>query len=385
MTMRSELSIKVVGIGTAGLRLLDKLAAVGFPASHFIALDSDIEELQKCQLAERVQLGKVSRRGWGCSGDAAEGAECVRASIDRIAEKLRGADLVILLAGTGGGIGGGGASPVAEIAGEEGALTITIALEPFDLERRQDGSRLAIERLRQVSDSLICISNQMMMDRMARQCSVQECMETSNVRVLESLMGLGRLVRSDGMRNIDFEDIRELIKKNHGPSFLAAVEMTGDFSSQVMVDSLMKHPFLGQNIDFSRTSGAFATMEGDVNLSLNLVNEFEQYLAEIFPQAERILGAYPDKSMDSKIGVTLMILGTATVDVYSGNDQTLIKTDRLGKMEDHDIPIIGANDVQPQLPLVPVSKGCFDKGESNLHDGEDLDVPTFLRRNIILN
>ena len=382
--MKPELSIKVVGVGTAGLCLLDKLAAVGFPAAHFIALDSDIQELQRCQLTERIRLGETTRRGWGCSGDAAEGAECMRAASDRIADKLRGADLVILLAGTGGGIGGGGASPVAEIAGKEGALVISIALQPFNLEGRQDASQLATERLSQVSDALICISNQTVMDNMANQCSVQECMETSNIWVLESLMGLGRLVRSDGLLNVNFEDVRELIQGHHGTGFLAAVEMTGDFSSKILVDSLMKHPFFEPNIDFSNVSGMFVTMAGNDLLNLNRVNEFEKYLATAFPQAERVLGVYPDKTMASAIGVTLMVLGPTKININCGNDQTPIETNRLVNIGDH-IPILDAKGIQQQLPLVSVSKGCFDKGDSNLHDGEDLDVPTFLRRNIILN
>ena len=382
--IRDDLSIKVVGVGTAGLRLLGKLAAVGFPSAHFIALDSDFEELQKCQLAERIQLGKTTRRGWGCSGDAAEGAECMRSSIDGIAERLRGADLVILLAGTGGGIGGGGAFPVADIAGKQGALVITIAIQPFDLERCQDASHLALDRLRQVSDALISVSNQTVMDSMPNQCSVQECIETSNVRVLESLMGLGRLVRSDGLLNIDFEDMRELIKKNHGTGFLAAVEMTGDFSAKVIVDSLAKHPFYETNIDSSRVTGMFVSMAGGDLLNLNQMNELEECLMAKFPQAEKVLGVYQDKSMASTIEVTLMILESTTVKINCGNNQTLTETNRLIEIGDK-IPIIGPKGIQQQLPLVPVSKGCFDKGESNLHDGEDLDVPTFLRRNIILN
>ena len=383
--MRSDCyNIKLVGLGTAGLRLLGKLAAVGFPASHFVALDSDIEELQKCQLADRIQLGKTTRRGWGCRGNALEGVKCVRANINSIAEKLRGADLVILLAGTGGGIGGGGASPVAEIAGQEGALVVTISIQPFDLEYCQDSSFLAIERLKQVSDTLISISNQKIMDDMPGKCSVQECLEMSNIRALESLMGFGRLVRSDVSQTINFGDIHGLIKKNNGLGFMASVEMIGDFSGKTLVDSLQNHPFFGSDIDPARVTGMLVAITARGGIDERQVNEIEKSLAVEFPQAEKLSGVYQDKSMDSTIALTVMAMESNSVAINRTTDKNRTESNRLIEMTNKS-PVIDSKGIQQQLPLVPVSKGCFDKSESNLHDGEDLDVPTFLRRNIILN
>ena len=141
----------MVGVGCAGLRLLDRVAAAGFPASNFLAVDSDCEDLQRCQIAERIQLGETNRRGWGCSGDEGEGANCVRAARDRIAGKLMGADLVVIVAGMGGGMGGGGAPVVAEIASERGALVLALAIEPFDLEGRNETAQVAVNRLTPVS------------------------------------------------------------------------------------------------------------------------------------------------------------------------------------------------------------------------------------------
>ena len=97
-----------VGVGSAGLLLLDKLAAVGLPVGSFIGIDSDYQCIQRGQIAECIQLGEATRRGWGCSGDAAEGASCVRAARDKVGAKLKSADMVIIVAGTGGGMGGGG-------------------------------------------------------------------------------------------------------------------------------------------------------------------------------------------------------------------------------------------------------------------------------------
>ena len=382
--MKPEISIKVVGMGAAGLRLLGKLAAVGFPASHFVALDSDVEELQKCQLAERIQLAKKTRRGWGCGGDTNVGAECTRASIARISEQLRGADLVLLLTGVSGGIGGGGSALVAKAAGREGALVMTIALQPFDLEVCQDTACLVTEQLSKVSNALISIPNQAVMDSMPNNCSVQECIEMSNIRILESLMGFSRLVSSDGSLKTNFGNFLEMTREKQGLGFMASVEMTGDFSAKAIVDSLLNHPFIDSKIDSSYPKFMFIAMDGGELIGLKQVNELEESLALKFPKTEKMVGLYKDKTLDSTIGVTLIALSTDQQGISGHNGKESIGNNRLIEFT-NKMPIIGVKGIQQQLPLVPISKGCFDKGESNLHDGEDLDVPTFLRRNIILN
>ena len=131
-------NVKVVGLGSAGARVVDSLAALGFPASRFLAVDTDSEKLQQCQLAEKLQLGKSTRRGWGCSGDASTGAACLRAAKETLAGKLVDTDLLLLVTGLAGGLGGGGAPVAAGIAADAGALVIAVGIEPFDLESLDD-------------------------------------------------------------------------------------------------------------------------------------------------------------------------------------------------------------------------------------------------------
>ncbi|MFM1556046.1 MAG: cell division protein FtsZ, partial [Limisphaerales bacterium] len=117
-------NVKVVGLGSAGARVVDSLAALGFPAARFLAVDTDSEKLQHCQLAEKLQLGESTRRGWGCSGDAGAGAACLRTAKDALGGKLADTDLLLLVTGLAGGLGGGGAPVVAEIAADAGALVV---------------------------------------------------------------------------------------------------------------------------------------------------------------------------------------------------------------------------------------------------------------------
>jgi len=377
-------SVKVVGVGSAGLHLLDKLAAVGFPAGQFIALDSDRQELQRCQIAERIQLGEASRRGWGCSGNAVEGANCVRAVGDRLAAKLKGADLVVIVAGMGGGMGGGGSSVVAEIASREGALVMALALEPFDLEGRKESTQTGVKRLSHVSDTVVRMSNQKIMDQMASDCSVQECMEVANGHVLGALMGLGRLVLKDGLINIDFAHVRELMRARHGESHLITVEVAGDARPRAAMDALLNHPFLDSADKLSASDGLIVSLVGDNSLSMDEVNEFVEYLKATAPLARLILGVHSDKTIGAGLGVMLLVPCSSAQGEDFDENSPLIEVNRLSEVG-VDIQEKGIERVQQQLPLVPVSKGRFDKGEPNLHDGEDLDVPAFLRRNMILN
>jgi cell division protein FtsZ len=382
---KHSICVKAVGLGATGLRLVDKLAALEFPATQFLVLDTDCQELQRCQLAERIQLGEADRRGWGCSGDVGEGAKCVRAARDLLAGKLSGADLVVIVTGLGGGMGGGGAPVVAELAAECGALTVVLAIEPFELEGRTESARLSLQRLSQVADTVVRLSNQGVLERQGKGCLVPECLEVSNNLVLESLMGLGRLMRSDGLLNIDFAHVRKIVGGQHGESLMATVEVAGDARPRVLVDAILKHHFLVAENYLREAEGLLISLAGSESLSMAEVHEFVEYLKAAVPEAQLALGVHIDESLGNYLSAMVM-MPCASAAVPEGEPEQPVN--RLPAEPEGDLPL-GLADIpnlaQQQLPLVAVSKGRFDKGEPTVHDGEDLDVPTFLRRNLLLN
>ena len=384
--MKSEpnLCLKMVGVGCAGLRLLDRVAAAGFPATNFLAVDSDCEHLQRCQIAERIQLGETNRRGWGCSGDEGEGANCVRAARDRIAGKLMGADLVVIVAGMGGGMGGGGAPVVSEIASEGGALVVALAIEPFDLEGRNETARVAVNRLTQVADTVVRMPNQNVMETLGKNASVPECMEAANGHVLGALMGMGRLARADGELNVDFAHVRRLMTGYHGESSLITVEVAGDARPRALVEAILNHPHLNAGSEFRNCEGLIVSLVGDESMSMEEVDEFMTHLKTAASRAKVILGVHVDDAMGKGMGAMMLMPRRTVKEVLP----TSMKPEPLKismPTTPRNQPASTRDFQQQQLPLVPISKGRFDKGEPNLHDGEDLDVPTFLRRNMILN
>ena len=382
---KHSICVKAVGLGAAGLRMVDKLAALEFPATQFLVLDTDCQELQRCQLAERIQLGEADRRGWGCSGDVGEGVKCVRAARDLLAGKLSGADLVVIVTGLGGGMGGGGAPVVAELAAECGALTVVLAIEPLELESRSESASLSLQRLAQVADTVVRLSNQGVIERQGKGCLVPKCLEVSDNLVLESLMGLGRLMQSDGLLNIDFAHVRKIVGGQHGESHMATVEVAGDARPRALMDAILKHPFLEAENHLREAEGLLISLAGSESLSMAEVHEFVEHLKVAAPEAQLALGVHIDESLGKYLGAMVM-MPCASAAVPEGEPEQPVN--RLPAEAEGELPL-GLADIpnlaQQQLPLVAVSKGRFDKGEPTVHDGEDLDVPTFLRRNLLLN
>ncbi len=382
-TPESLIDIKVVGLGAAGLRVMDKLAALGFPASRFLALETDGQELQRCQMADRMQLGQTTRRGWGCSGDAGEGAKSVRAARDRVSGKLGGSDLVIVLAGLGGGMGGGGAPVAAEIAAEKGALVMAVMIEPFDLEGKSDAAGMALQRISQVADTVIRFPNQEVMDQQSKGTSAQECLDAANNLILESLMGFGRLVRTDGLLNLDFGHVRRLLAGGHGESTVATVEVAGESRPRGVMDALMKHPFLRAGELLRSVPGVVVSLAGNEELAMDEVDEFVSILKAAAPEAQLAVGVHVDPALGDCLSA-MMLLPSAAANPVAEESTAESKAPE-PTQQPVLVPSGDGAFSQQQLPLVAVSKGRFDKGTPTLHAGEDLDVPTFLRRNIVLN
>ncbi len=387
-------NVKVVGLGNAGARVVDSLAALGFPAARFLAVDTDSEKLQHCQLAEKLQLGERTRRGWGCSGDASAGAACLRAAKDTLSEKLAGTDLVLLVTGLAGGLGGGGAPVVAEIAADAGALVVAIGIEPFDLENLEAQSHEALQRLQGTADTVVCMPNQAVMDRQPNGASVPECFEAANNLILEALLGVGRLLRTDGKLNIDFAHFHSLMSGRHTASVMAALEVMGDARPRALMDAILRHPQLEAGKLLGKTDGIVLCLSSGEDLPMDEVKEVMNHLRDAAPAAKMLLGVHTEAGLGA--GLTALVLMPLPMEKTKVEEEPE-PVNRLEELPPEPVPQSDPTTAsapaaptlwtahQQQLPLVNISKGRFDKGEPTVHDGEDLDIPTYQRRNIVLN
>ncbi len=381
-------NVKVVGLGGAGGRVVDSLAALGFPAARFLAVDTDSEKLQHCQLAAKLQLGESARRGWGCSGDAGAGAACMRAAKDTLSEKLADTDLVLLVTGLAGGLGGGGAPVVAEIAADAGALVVALAIEPFDLEGLDAQSREALQRLRGTADTVVCMPNQAVMDRQPSEASVPECFEAANNLILEALLGMGRLLRTDGQMNIDFAHFHSMMSGRHTGCVMASLEVMGDSRPRALMDAILRHPQLEAGTLLGKTDGIVLCLSSGEDVPMDEVEEVMSHLRDAAPDARLLLGVHTEAGQGDGLAALVMMPRPAANVVAEVDPDPVNRLEEFSEQPAAEtapaIPMLWTAD-QQQLPLVNISKGRFDKGEPTLHNGEDLDIPTYQRRNIILN
>ena len=383
-------NVKVVGLGSAGARVVDSLAALGFPAARFLAVDTDSEKLQHCQLAEKLQLGESTRRGWGCSGDAGAGAACLRTAKDALGGKLADTDLLLLVTGLAGGLGGGGAPVVAEIAADAGALVVALAIEPFDLEGLDAESHDALLRLRGTADTVVCMPNQAVMDRQPAGASVPECFEAANNLILEALLGMGRLLRTDGQMNVDFAHFRSLISGHHAESVMASLEVMGDSRPRALMDAILRQPQLEAGRLLGETDGIVLCLSSGENLPMDEVEEVMSHLRDAAPAAKLLLGVHTESGQGNGLSALVMMPQPIEKTAIEEDPECVNRLEELPPepvLAPESIPVAPLlwTAQQQQLPLVNISKGRFDKGEATLHNGEDLDIPTYQRRNIVLN
>ncbi len=381
-------NVKVVGLGGAGGRVVDSLAALGFPAARFLAVDTDSEKLQHCQLAAKLQLGESARRGWGCSGDASAGAACLRAAKDTLSEKLADTDLVLLVTGLAGGLGGGGAPVVAEIAADAGALVVALAIEPFDLEGLDAQSREALQRLRGTADTVVCMPNQAVMDRQPNGASVPECFEAANNLILEALLGMGRLLRTDGQVNIDFAHFHSLMSGRHTGCVMASLEVMGDSRPRALMDAILRHPQLEAGTLLGETDGIVLCLSSGEDVPMDEVEEVMSHLRDAAPDARLLLGVHTEAGQGDGLAALVMMPRPAETTVAKADPDPVNRLEKFSEqLVTETAPAVPTlwTAHQQQLPLVNISKGRFDKGEPTLHNGEDLDIPTYQRRNIVLN
>lgn len=381
-------NVKVVGLGGAGGRVVDSLAALGFPAARFLAVDTDSEKLQHCQLAAKLQLGESARRGWGCSGDASAGAACLSAAKDTLSEKLADTDLVLLVTGLAGGLGGGGAPVVAEIAADAGALVVTLAIEPFDLEGLDAQSREALQRLRGTADTVVCMPNQAVMDRQPNGASVPECFEAANNLILEALLGMGRLLRTDGQMNIDFAHFHSMMSGRHTGCVMASLEVIGDSRPRALMDVILRHPQLEAGTLLGETDGIVLCLSSGEDVPMDEVEEVMSHLRDAAPDARLLIGVHTEAGQGDGLAALVMMPRPAETTVAKADPDPVNRLEEFSEqLVTETAPAVPTlwTAHQQQLPLVNISKGRFDKGEPTLHNGEDLDIPTYQRRNIVLN
>jgi cell division protein FtsZ len=386
LTAGRKFTLKVFGIGGAGGNAVDYMAQQDFCGVEFMAINTDARALGQLKLGEKMALGAKLTRGLGTGGDPEMGRAAAEEDLEKIRGLCAGADVIFVVAGMGGGTGTGAGPVVARLAKESGALVLGMVTLPFDFEgaRRQRQAQLGLRDLKAAADGIICLPNQKIFKLIDENTSVDEALK-------------------------------------HEESSLATVEAAGENRAHEIMETLMKHPFLDAGQVLSEADAVLVSLSGGPDLTMVEVNRVMEQINRQCENAHIIMGAGIHENLAGKLSVTLVASrpkareerrpGAAAqkgmMENPDAHEKEIVNptpTQRPASKFVAPAPELTAQQteqflatkqtgrsrkkgaaMQSQLPLEIVSKGRFEKSEPTIHRGEDLDVPTYIRRGMALN
>ena len=301
--------IKVVGIGGGGVNAVNRMIEEGLKGVEFIAINTDAQALLMSDADVKLDVGRELTRGLGAGANPEVGAKAAEDHREEIEEVLKGADMVFVTAGEGGGTGTGGAPIVADVARSLGALTIGVVTRPFGFEgkRRASQAELGIERLRSEVDTLIVIPNDRLLSISDRHVSVLDAFKAADQVLLSGVQGITDLITTPGLINLDFADVKSVMS-GAGSALMGIGSSRGDDRSVAAAEMAISSPLLEASIDGAH--GVLLSIQGGSDLGLFEINEAAQLVSNsAAPEANIIFGAVIDDALGDEVRVTVIAAG----------------------------------------------------------------------------
>ena len=301
--------IKVVGVGGGGNNAVNRMNVAGLQGVDFISVNCDAQALLLSKAQNRIQIGEKLTKGLGAGANPEIGQKAAEESRDIIIEQLRGADMVFVTAGMGGGTGTGAAPIVAECAREAGALTVGVVTKPFSFEgkRRMNQAEAGIVTLKERVDTLITIPNDRLLQVIDRRTSMIDAFRIADDVLRQGVQGISDLISVPGLINADFADVKTIMS-NAGSALMGIGTATGDNGAVAAAEAAIKSPLLEASIEGAR--GVLFNITGGKDLSLFDVTEASNIITEaVDPDANIIFGAVIDEKLDDEIRVTVIATG----------------------------------------------------------------------------
>jgi cell division protein FtsZ len=380
--------IKVVGIGGGGVNAVNRMIEVGLKGVEFIAVNTDAQALLMSDADVKLDIGRELTRGLGAGADPEVGRRAAEDHSDDIEEVLKGADMVFVTAGEGGGTGTGGAPVVAKIARTLGALTIGVVTRPFGFEgrRRSGQAENGIDSLRAEVDTLIVIPNDRLLSLTDRTISMLDAFRQADQVLLQGVSGITDLITTPGLINLDFADVKSVMQ-DAGSALMGIGSARGEDRAVAAAELAISSPLLEASIDGAH--GVLLSIAGGSDLGLFEIHESAQMVTDAaHPEANIIFGAVIDDTLGDEVRVTVIAAGfdgglpparkvasSTTVTKKVAEDTPLAaetaRTQSEGSGGPASIPVAP----EPTEPRREPRRIVFDDGV----DGDELDVPDFLK------
>lgn len=356
--MDGTATIKVIGVGGAGNNAVNRMIDIGIKGVDFIAVNTDRQALQTSRANTKIQIGEKITRGLGAGANPDIGAQSAEESKAEIAEVLRGADMVFVTAGMGGGTGTGAAPIVASTAKEMGILTIGVVTKPFTFEgkKRLSQAERGIESLKGKVDTLVVIPNDKLLQIIDRKTSIIEAFKMADDILRQGVQGISDLIAIPGLVNLDFADVKTIML-NQGMAHMGVGSASGENRAEDAAKEAIQSPLLETSIEGAK--GVIINITGGEDLGLHEVNTAAELVQRsVDPEANIIFGTVTDTSMSDEIKITVIATG----------------------FEKNNAPIssIGVDNIvsktwEKKINSIPASS---EPSSSQ----NDLDIPSFLRK-----
>ncbi len=301
--------IKVIGVGGGGTNAVDRMVDAGLRGVEFIAVNTDAQALAMCDADVKLQLGGTITKGLGAGADPKVGREAAEESREELKEAIRGADMVFVTAGEGGGTGTGAAPVIAQIAREQGALTVGVVTKPFSFEGAQRTRRAdeGIDELRAHVDSVIVIPNERLLEVVDPNTSIVDAFRLADDVLRQGVQGITDLITIPGLVNLDFADVRTIMA-NAGASLMGIGVATGEHRASEAARMAISSPLLESTI--AGATGVLMNITGGTDVGLFEINEAATIIREAsHSDCNVIFGAVVDENVGDQLRVTVIATG----------------------------------------------------------------------------
>ena len=440
---KKQLTIKVLGIGGCGGNIVAQMHRDGFTGAQLISLNTDAQALAQCPLPYKFNLGLRLNGGLGAGGDPERGKAAAEEDEARLRDLCTGVDMVFICAGLGGGTGTGAGPVAGRIAKECGALTLAFVTLPFDCEgpKRMQQARLGLDEFKSAVDGVICLPNQKVFKLIDENTSVIETFAATNELLAQGVRGIGQLVTRPGFINLDFADLCSVVRNRHSESTFAHAQASGPQRATEVVEKLLANPLLDDGTVLNEADAVVVSIMSGPSLTMAEVNRVMAPVNRHCETAQITMGTAIEESLGDRLTITLVASRrpkqpaepprATTVEAEpsptprEGTDFDLLGAAIITKPVSRSAPvatpepartsapvaITAATEAAPTLVVPPppaavsgswrsrkktkvshpelqlevVAKGPFESSEPTLRNGVNLDVPTFVRRGLVMN
>lgn len=404
-----KIRLKIFGVGGAGGNIVQRLAAgrdgeqALLDGIELAAVNTDAQALEMMAGVEKIAIGTGVTHGLSAGGDVEVGLRAAQQDIERLAAAAQGMDVVFIAAGLGGGTGTGASPVVARAAKEQGALVLAFVALPFTFEgdRRRQQALVGLDQLKLQADAVIAIPNDKLFKLVGEQASVVEAFRQSDEIVISGVRAVWQLLARKGLINLDFGDLRATLGAKHSEGIFSHGAGRSADKAKDAVKALLEHPLFDGGEALAKADGVLVSILGGPDLTLADVQRAVEPISKHASRAHVIMGAAIDEAYRGQLSVTVIAAVPAvrkpvtTARPGFAPRPGVLPVVRAAPAAAVAQPVATAEPVTPKrkpakpkqetFQLEGVTKGRFEKGEPTVYDGENLDIPTYLRQGVRLS